>query len=211
MTALRSIAHPREHAPSGKVARTAGTIGVGAVGGVIGAMAMGLFTMFWDALIKDTGFWTPMYHIAATFTGPGAMMTSMHQAMADHYYWFTAGPALLGLSIHMLVGATFGIVFAFLARTLRLYGFRAIPAGAVYGLLVMVFMTYVGLHWLADAVNAGAPVRNMAIVQGAAPFALEHLVYGVMLGAVTALTLGSAARGTTPSVGEVEHPRQRAA
>ncbi|MEO8267347.1 MAG: hypothetical protein ABI706_17745 [Ilumatobacteraceae bacterium] len=50
------------------------------------------------------------------FGSPDAMMRSAAEAMAGNKFWFSAGPAVLGLMIHMMTGAMFGIGFAFFAH-----------------------------------------------------------------------------------------------
>src|SRR3990170_4665327 len=98
------------------------TIGKGVLAGVVAAIAMAMFAMIAAATYQDTGFFTPMYHIASTFIHPAAMETSMKQAMGGDLYYFSAGPAALGMAIHMMTAVAFGIVFALLVTWAGLHG-----------------------------------------------------------------------------------------
>ena len=45
-----------------------------------------------------------LFHIAATFISPSAMMTCVQTAMAGYSLTFAAGPAVLGGIVHVMVG-----------------------------------------------------------------------------------------------------------
>lgn len=62
------------------------------------------------------------------------MMTSMQQAMAGHSFWFTPGAAIIGLLIHMLTGATYGVMFVLATQRVRPQ--NLVPVGTAYGLIV---------------------------------------------------------------------------
>jgi hypothetical protein len=49
----------------------------GAGGGVIASLVMAMFAMIAGATYLNSGFFTPLYHIASTFIAPDAMMQSM--------------------------------------------------------------------------------------------------------------------------------------
>ena len=101
--------------------------------------------------------------------------------------YFSAGPALLGLLVHMVVGIVFGVVFAFGASRVELRGVAAVPVGIAYGLLVMLFMAYVGLPITAAPVRGGDLVSDMASLVGWGTFTAEHAIYGLVLGAAWAM------------------------
>lgn len=158
---------------------------VGAIGGAAGALLMGMFAMIAAATYQHTGFFTPLYHIASPIIGTDTMARSMGTT------YFSAGPALLGLAVHMMVGIVFGVVFALVGSRVGLRGAAAVPIGVVYGLVVMLFMGYVGLPITAAVLRGGDMVSDMATLVGWGTFTAEHAIYGLVLGAIWA------ARGVT--------------
>lgn len=158
---------------------------VGAVGGAVGALLMGMFAMIAAATYQHTGFFTPLYHIASPIIGTDTMLRSMGST------YFSAGPALLGLVVHMMIGIVLGVIFALGASRLGVRGVAAIGSGIVYGIVVMLFMAYVGLPITAGVLRGGDMVSDMASLVGWGTFTAEHAVFGVVLGAVWA------ARGVT--------------
>jgi uncharacterized membrane protein YagU involved in acid resistance len=170
-------------------------VAMGGVAGAIGALLMGMFAMVAAATYQDTGFFTPLYHIASPIIGTDTMMRSMATT------YFSAGPALLGLVIHLSVGVVWGVIFALIASRIGLHGVAAIVGGAVYGLLVMLIMAYIGLPITAAVLRGGDIVSDMATMVGWGTFAAEHAIYGVVVGAIWAAR-GIVAR-RTPSPGRV--------
>lgn len=162
-------------------AGVARTLAAGVVAGAVAAMAMAAFAMLDSATAKDAGFWTPLYHIAAPWIGTGEMETSMSRAMTGEHY-FALGPAVVGLATHLAVGAGFGALFGLLARPLRLRGVASLPAGIAYGLAVMVVMGFVVLPIVAEAIGGGTAVSDMPTMVGWGTFAIEHGIYGLVLG-----------------------------
>jgi hypothetical protein len=154
----------------------------GGVGGMIGGAVMAMFAMTAAVTYQHHGFFTPLFHISALFGSPDAMMRSATEAMAGNRFWFSASPAALGLMIHMVTGAMFGIGFAVVAR--RLPRTALIPAGAVYGLAVFVASAFVGLPVAAKLTGTGSTISDRASMVGWATFAIEHMLFGVVLGAV---------------------------
>ena len=130
------------------------------------------------------GLFTPLFHISALFGSPDAMMRSVAEAMAGSRFWFSAGPAVLGLVIHMMTGVMFGIGFAFIARRLahRLPRTALVPASAAFGLIVFVVSAFIGLPLAAKITNSGSTISDMAKMVGWATFAVEHMMFGVVLG-----------------------------
>ena len=56
------------------------------------------------------------------------------------------------------------------------------PAGAVYGLAVFVVSAFVGLPVAAKITNSGSTISDMASMVGSATFAIEHMMFGLVLG-----------------------------
>ena len=164
---------------------------IGAGAGVIASVVMAMYAML-AAYAKDTGFFTPMYHIASLLTGDKDMMKSM---MADQQggdaFTFVVGPAVLGAVIHMMTGAMYGAmygaIFGVIASRLRL-GFPALTGiGVVYGFVVFVVSAYIALPIAAAIFDSGDPIKNMAAMAGWGTFIVEHLLYGLVLGLLVAV------------------------
>jgi hypothetical protein len=141
----------------------------GAVAGMIAGAVMAMYAMMASATFLHQGFFTPLYGIASPLTGSGAMKTSMQQGL-----YFTFGPALLGLILHMMMAAIFGIVFALIVRAARLRGAAVVALGVVYGLVIMGVMSVVVLPILG--------IGSMPGTIGLPSFTMEHLHYGLVLG-----------------------------
>ncbi len=155
----------------------------GANYGMVAAMAMAMFAMVASVTYQHHGFFTPLFHISALVGSPDAMMTSVNQAMAGHHFWFAAGPAVLGLMIHMVTGAAYGMVFVLITQRLRRS--MVIPAGMAYGLAVFGVSSFIGLPIAAKLTGAGPVITNMAAMVGRSTFAVEHLMFGTVLGLLT--------------------------
>lgn len=152
----------------------------GGVAGMAAGAAMAMFAMVASVTYQHHGLFTPLFHISALFGSPDAMMRSAAEAMTGNKLWFSAAPAGVGLLIHMMTGATFGIGFAFLAR--RLPRAALVPAGAVYGLAAFAVSAFIGLPVAANITGAGIAISDMASTVGWATFAVEHMMFGVVLG-----------------------------
>src|SRR5215471_21327342 len=112
---------------------------LGALVGVIGGILMALFTMLATATYLQMSFFTPLYAIAAPLIGRQTLLTSMTNSV----FSFAPGPALLGLLVHLLWSAFWGIIFGLIAHGLHLTEGAAIIGGLVYGLLVMLVMIFI--------------------------------------------------------------------
>ena len=154
----------------------------GAIGGMIAGVAMAMFAMVASVTYQHHGFFTPLFHISALFGSSKSMMTSIGEAMAGNRFWFAAGPAFVGLMIHMVTGAAYGMVFALVAR--RLHRNALVPAGMVFGLGTFFVSSFVGLRIAATITGAGTTISDMAKMVGWSTFALEHLMFGLVLGAL---------------------------
>ncbi len=159
-----------------------GDITRGAATGMIGGAVMAMFAMIVSLTFQHHGFFTPLFHISALFGSPDAMMRSASEAMAGSKFWFSASPAVLGLLIHMVTGAMFGVGFAFIAR--RLPRAALVPSGVAYGLAVFVVSAFVGLPVAAKITRSGTTISDMASMVGWVTFAVEHLVFGLVLGVI---------------------------
>ncbi len=142
---------------------------VGAIAGMVAGAMMAMYAMIASATFLSQGFFTPLYGIASPLLGPSAMMQSMKQGI-----YLAAGPALLGLLIHMLWSALYGMIFALIAWATHLRGMLALMGGLVYGLVVLVVMSFIVL----PIVGAG----TMPAMIGWPSFVVEHLIFGMVLG-----------------------------
>jgi hypothetical protein len=154
----------------------------GALLGVVAAAVMGVFAMIASATYHDTGFFTPLHHIASALIAPDAMMRSMEAGMAGDTFAVSPGPALLGLALHLLTGAFWGAIFGLIVATGWLRGIGGFVAGVVYGLAVMVVMAFVALPVIASIFGGGEPISDMPRLAGWGTFAIEHAIYGAVLG-----------------------------
>ena len=152
----------------------------GALAGMIGGVAMAMFAMIASLTYQHHGFFTPLFHISSLIGSPTAMMTSMHEAMAGPSFWFTPGAAILGLVIHMMTGAAYGVVFVLATQKVRRPNLMTI--GAAYGLLVFALSSFIVLPIAGSLLGAGDPIAHMARIVGYGTFALEHVVFGMVLG-----------------------------
>jgi len=152
----------------------------GAGAGVIASVLMGTYAMV-ASYLKDTGFFTPLHHIASLFAAPDAMMESMmaDQAKSDAFI-ITAGVALPGAVIHMMTGAMYGAILGLVIARLKVGVTMIAGIGLVYGALVFAFSAFVGLPLAAAIFDAGDPIADMASMAGWWTFLVEHLVFGVV-------------------------------
>lgn len=158
----------------------------GALAGVAASMVMAIYAMIAAATYQQTGFFTPLYHIAATFISPDTMMTSMMRAGEGSTFYFSLGPAVLGALIHMMVGAMYGAIFGIGARLAKLHGLTLVTAAVVWGLAVFAISTWIGLPIAAALFGGGDPIDTMASMVGYPTFLVEHLLYGGALGMMLA-------------------------
>jgi hypothetical protein len=155
---------------------------VGALLGVAAAVVMGMFAMVASATYHDTGFFTPLHHIASAVIEPTAMMRSMEAGMAGDTFAISIGPALLGLGLHLATGAFWGAIFGLIVSTGWLRGVTGLVAGIVYGLAVLVVMAFAALPVIASVFGGGDPISDMPRLAGWGTFTIEHAIYGAVLG-----------------------------
>jgi hypothetical protein len=132
--------------------------------------------------LRGHGILHTLFHIAARFISPHAMMTAMQAAMAGYSLTFAAGPAVLGDIVHMMVGVMHGVIFAVIAQYLKWRGLTLVGAGIVWGLAGFVFNTRIGLPLAAALLGDGHPISSMASMVGYPIFLIEHPLFGATLG-----------------------------
>jgi hypothetical protein len=136
-----------------------GIIVGGGLAGIIAGIAMAIFAMGYAGMM-GMGFLAPLRLIAATLYGVEALIGG-------------AGVLMVGLIIHILVSAMFGIIFAALLSS-RASGRAAFASGLVYGVVVWAVMRWGVVSW-AD------PTMAVRLPMMAAAFFIEHLVFGGVL------------------------------
>jgi hypothetical protein len=156
-----------------------------------------MYAMIASITYHHVGFFTPLYHIASTFSSPTALMTSMQQAMAEHNFSFAAGPATVGMIVHLAIGAGAGAVFAVIVDPLRrrVAGVALVVAGMAYGLIVLAFNAVIGLPVAAHLFGGGTRISTMPSMVGWWTFTLEHLIFGIVLAAALVIETRTATVG----------------
>lgn len=177
---------------------TARTVSRAALAGVIASMAMGMVAMIAAATYQGTGFFTPLYHIASLVVSPDSMMKSMMAASAGTTFTFTAGAAVVGLMIHMMVGAGFGAIFGLILTRLPGLSVGArVLAGMAFGVVAFAASAFVLLPMMSVLANDSDAIRNMASMVGYPTFLLEHVVFGMVLGALSVSATAAAPQAVT--------------
>ncbi|WP_454853610.1 hypothetical protein [Promicromonospora soli] len=171
---------------------------IGAVAGVIASLVMAMYAMV-AGWVQGTGFFTPLYHIASVVAAPDTMMTSMESGMAGDAFTFSFGIAMLGAVVHMMTGAMYGAVFGALVARLRLGTLALTGLGLVWGAIVLVMSAFVLLPLAAAVTGAGEPIADMASMAGWTTFTVEHLLFGVVLGAIVGTRLARPAQSASPA------------
>jgi hypothetical protein len=138
---------------------------------MIGGIVMAIFIMLSTATYLQMGFFTPMYAIVVPLIGRQPLINSMTSGA----FYFAPGPVLLGLLVHLLWSAFWGMIFGLVAHGLHLTEGVAIISGLIYGLLVMLVMSFIVLPVV------GAP--DLPRLMGTFSFVIIHaLFYGLPLG-----------------------------
>lgn len=180
MTSTQLTLSTSTRSPLGRV------VAIGAGAGVVASLAMAMYAMV-AAWAKDTGSFTPLHHIASLVVSQDSMMTSMQEAMAGNAFHLEVGPALVGAMIHMMTGAMYGAMFAVVVSRLGLGRMLLVGVGLVYGAMVFAVSAWIGLPIAAGIFGSGDQIADMAEMAGWGTFVAEHLVFGVVLGALVAL------------------------
>ncbi len=166
---------------------TSFAIQIGVTSGIVGSLAMAMYAMVISYAVKDSGFFTPLYHIASSITSPTAMMDSISSAMTGSDFYFAGGSAIVGALVHMMTGTIAGIIFVLIARSTSIRGLSAVIAGAMFGILLMAINGLIGLPIMSYLFGGGEPISDMASIVGWGHFTIQHLLYGMMLGLVYTL------------------------
>src|SRR5260370_17495438 len=96
----------------------------------------------------------------------------MMMSMQQHLY-FNLGPVCLGLVIHLLWAALYGIIFSLLIRDFQLRGAKAVMSELLYSVLMMLFMSFVVLPIVA--------ITGMPTMSGCPSFTFDHLLFALIL------------------------------
>ena len=150
-------ASTRAHADAGTWVAT------GILGGIVAGIAMAMVAMVWMALAGE-GFWKPLSVIASILMGKGVISGS-----------FELIPDLVGMMVHLLLSAVFGLAFTFVVRNIPWPSVGVIGAAIAYALLLWIVNVRVIDANLIPAGLSLAPTPLVIVV---------HLVYGVVLGLI---------------------------
>lgn len=165
-------------------------IGLAAVSGAAGGVAMALWMMIYSAATNN-GFWTPLNVCMASFIYRSEGQMMVHEAMM-HPGMSMSEPLVpshlaVGFLLHMgfsiVVGVSFALILLGAIRVLRL-PLLATRAGYTAGAAVGALLLYALMMYLI------LPVANPVIVdmtpRGA--FIIGHVLYGIAFG-LTAFSL----------------------
>ena len=102
---------------------------IGIIAGMIAGAVMAMYAMIASVTFLGQGFFTPLYAIAVPLVGQQSLMSSMHGGA----FYFVLGPAVLGLIIHMMWSALYGVIFGLIALWTHLRGLVAVIGGGPIG------------------------------------------------------------------------------
>lgn len=139
---------------------TAEVIKAGIVSGVIGGLAMAAYAMVAGVVLGQGAFAVPQL-IGAVFRGPEALLQP-------------PSATLIGIGVHVLTAAAFGVLFATLVRR-DTPAPVAMLAGVAYALGVFVLMVFV----VVPIVN---PVMANRVSMMVGTVLMMHVIYGLGLG-----------------------------
>ena len=138
----------------------------GAIGGLIGGMAMAMFSMV--VAISRDGFWAPVRGITSVVFG-------------DQHYGgsFAPGSVVVGLMGHMMNSLVLGAVFALIITLLlaKASSTVVLGAGMVFGLMVWLVMVPIVATQAQSSELFANSVPAWAWVAG-------HLMFGIITAAV---------------------------
>lgn len=160
---------------------------VGLFGGVIGSLAMAMYAMIISLdFVRNTGFFTPLYHIASAFISGEAMVTSMTEAVNGNSFHFVLGSAVVGAIVHMMTGAIAGAIFGAIISKIHASWAITVVAATMFGLFVLVVNGFIGLPIISHLFSGGEPISEMAKIVGWRHFTVEHAIFGMALGIIVA-------------------------
>jgi len=154
----------------------------GIFAGFLASTVMGLLAMAASATYQARGFFTPAYHVAFIID-PNTLGQSLQKAQGGDRFFFSQEAFVFGMAAHVMVGAFFGALFAVLAIRLHLRDRRAIVAGLIYGLAVLVIMSALVLPAAANMSGAGEAISRMGGEIGWPTWVVLHAIFGLALGA----------------------------
>lgn len=138
----------------------------GVIAGLVAVLVLGLIMCVGEAMM-GRGFWRPMQLIGAFFLG-------------DEWTTQTVLAAILGVAVHLAIGAAWGVLFAAFVRRVPDLSMLAM-FGILFGAAVFAIMTFAVLPWASPLFTQGIHLGR---------YFIAHLVFGLLLG----VTLPSAAR-----------------
>jgi uncharacterized membrane protein YagU involved in acid resistance len=142
---------------------------------------MGLLAMAASATYAGRGFFTPAYQVSFTID-PNTLIQSLEKAKDGERFFFAQESFLFGTIGHVIVGSVLGAIFAVLAMKLHFRETRALVAGLVYGLGVMVIMSVLVLPVVAELTGAGQPISRLGGDIGWLTWVVLHAIFGLALG-----------------------------
>jgi hypothetical protein len=159
-------------------------LGKAAVAGVVAGIVMAMAAMV-IAAIAGHGFWAPPRAITGTVFGAEYAGSG-----------FAVGSVVVGMMLHMMLSAAFGVVYALLVglATRTLATGPQVVAGMAWGLVLWAVNTFLIAPQLAggELLTEAMPAWTWLVV---------HLLFGAMLGLLYAAwrrgatTLGTTAAG----------------
>ncbi len=155
------------------------------VASLLAGIAMAGFVMLVAATLLHKGFLTPLYMIAAPLTGPDEATVSLSQARAGDPLWYAPGSLTLGALVHLTWSLMFGAVFSWAVTRLQVAGPGVVAAAVLYGLAVMLVMSFVTLPLVAGVLGGGTVVSDMPARVGWATWIIAHIVFGFVLGTLS--------------------------
>jgi hypothetical protein len=141
----------------------------GIIAGLVGGLAMTAYTMIAE-LTAGHSMFTPSYMVGAPIVGMGAM----ERGMSGGAFHFEPVPAMVGMVVHFLWAAFWGLVFGVVLWITRVSGWPGFGLGIVYAYAVGAIMSLL--------VMPAVGLKPMWEMPGPIFFALDHLAYGLPLG-----------------------------
>jgi len=135
-------------------------IGAGIAAGIIGGGVMAAFMTVYAAITRDDML-MPLRVLGATFYGPGALAEN------------NAGILVWGFAVHLLTSSVLGVIFAWLAVP-GIPPRAALVSGIVYGMLVLLVMTYLVLPWSNPTLYNRIPMMMSA-------WWMAHILFGMCI------------------------------
>lgn len=132
-------------------------------GGIVGLIAGVIFAM-WAMIVATAmgaGPFAPPEMIAAPLLGMPPMGT------------VDIATFVVGLIIHMMFSLAFGIIFAAIRQGIGQSGIVAIIGGMIYGLIVLVVMSFIVTPLVGSHIAQAMPLWT---------WVLAHLMFGFVLG-----------------------------